>query len=536
MLGLRQPLYAIALSLLVPLASLSGQATVSVPLQDPVYRDLDRLFGSGLVQTMLHGQRPYSRSEIGRIVMEAMRSPDSMDDVSRRIIARLSSDYAFEIARLRGDTAAARNAPLDAIRIRGLGLDSPKRAIPDDPVNKIQADINPLLNNEAGRTFSQGANLELEALQSYQSGGPIAFQARPRLIVGGTTAGSIEALSGTLLLRNILIEAGRQQLVWGQGVEDGLVFSSSGRPLDMIRFTNDLPWRAPGVLRYLGSMRWTALAADLGPNQTFPHTKLLAYKANSDMGTKYFEFGLFVATEQGGEGSQHASFVDRFVDLIPAVKRTTKGQISNRFAGWEYRLRIPKASGLQLYVEHALDDADPRRWGSTFWDDAGHIAGFSLSHLGAARALSASAEFHHTGVRFFQHNPYTSGWTFNRTLIGDPLGNEGNAGYLRLRWDNGGSQTLSVDAAIERRGGDSITTVSEGPKENNFHFVTVASFPKEWRHRVMANWSWWAGPRSQVVVKAGYERATNFDFVKGASRNNLLGSASVQLYSPVARR
>jgi hypothetical protein len=224
------------------------------------------------------------------------------------------------------------------------------------------------------------------------------------------------------------------------------------------------------------------------------------------------------------------------VDLIPALKRTTKGQISNRFAGWEYRVRAPEWSGMQVYIEHALDDADPRRWGSSFWDDAGHIAGVSFSRLGAARSLSAKAEFHHTGLRYFQHGNFTSGWTFNRTLIGDPLGNEGNGGYLRLNWDRGESQTFGIDAAVERRGGDSITTASEGPREENFHFVTVATFPKEWRHRVVANWSWWTGSRSQVVVKAGYERVTNFDFIAGAPRNNFLGSASVQLFSPVARR
>ena len=37
--------------LLSPL-SLAAQATVTVSMSDPVYRDLDRLFGSGLVKTM----------------------------------------------------------------------------------------------------------------------------------------------------------------------------------------------------------------------------------------------------------------------------------------------------------------------------------------------------------------------------------------------------------------------------------------------------------------------------------------------------
>ena len=62
----RSRLLRAAALMLVPLLSLAGQATVTVPLQDPVYRDLDRLFASGLAETMLVGQRPYSRREIGR--------------------------------------------------------------------------------------------------------------------------------------------------------------------------------------------------------------------------------------------------------------------------------------------------------------------------------------------------------------------------------------------------------------------------------------------------------------------------------------
>ena len=49
---------------------LRAQATVTVPVQDPVYRDLDRLFGAGLVKKMVVGMKPYSRREIARIVAD----------------------------------------------------------------------------------------------------------------------------------------------------------------------------------------------------------------------------------------------------------------------------------------------------------------------------------------------------------------------------------------------------------------------------------------------------------------------------------
>src|SRR5437899_2500229 len=106
-------------------AVLAAQATVTVPLQDPVYRDLDRLFNAGLVKTMLVGQRPYTRREVARIILDASTMPRGVElagrlttrhdegrppltEANRRLIARLTREYATEIGMLRGDTTLSR--------------------------------------------------------------------------------------------------------------------------------------------------------------------------------------------------------------------------------------------------------------------------------------------------------------------------------------------------------------------------------------------------------------------------------------------
>ena len=96
---------ALLAALMLPVA-LGAQATVTVPVQDPVYRDLDRLFGSGLIKTMLVGQRPYSRRDIARIVIDASKSPPlrPVSEGNRRILERLAREFAPEIGALRGDT------------------------------------------------------------------------------------------------------------------------------------------------------------------------------------------------------------------------------------------------------------------------------------------------------------------------------------------------------------------------------------------------------------------------------------------------
>jgi hypothetical protein len=221
------------------------------------------------------------------------------------------------------------------------------------------------------------------------------------------------------------------------------------------------------------------------------------------------------------------------VDIIPALQyplpRKNRSQISNKFAGWEYRVRIPEWRGTQIYVEHGFDDMDPRRWGSTFWSDGGHIGGVSVQNVADDGALSANAEYHHTGVRFYEHKPFTSGLTFNRTLMGDPLGNEADGAYLRLSWDRGGAGSLRVDGAIERRYGNLLDTRTSNPHEDAFHFITLVGYPPEWRRRIVSTWSYRATNDRRYSVQLGYERVRDFEFVAGASRNNVLGSFSVEL-------
>lgn len=530
-------LFAALLAALMLPAALAAQATVTVPVQDPVYRDLDRLFGNGVIKTMIVGQKPYSRREIARVVIDASKTPPSrtLSERNRRILERLSREYAPEIKTLRGDTAALKRFVVNDARLELLGTNSPPRSIPRDSTGSVEADVNPLLNDRAGRVYRVGTNAAADADMSLRLARNFVLRADPRVVGNvdgsGTFAqGSLEAASATVLIRNIAIEAGRQQFVWGQGMEGGLLGSTSGRGLDMVRIQTDTPF----FLYKLGPARGSFIIADLGPNQRFPHSNIIAYKLSGNPFTSRFELSASVLSEQGGKGAPAATFLDNIVDVIPALKYTlhskNRNQFSNKFAGWEYRLRLPELSGLQLYAEHQFDDMDPRRWKSTLWEDGGHIVGFSFAQLGAESNLSTTVEFHHTGLRYYQHSPFTSGIAFNRVLLGDPLGKQADGGYWRLMWDAGGASTMTLDAAIERRGGDVYSGGATGTlgHETNFHFTKLEAKPNEFRHRAGLTWMYRAPKVWRGSLEGAYERATNYDFVGGVSRNGFLMTASVE--------
>lgn len=521
------------LAALVPWTRVSAQATVTVSPDDPVYRDLDRLSGDGLLDSFIAGQRPLSRREIARLIGAAAQAAGARGASAsdQATLARLSNDYAIELRRLRGDTTAQRSRVFlsDAL-LEVLRVDSPARPIPNDDSGDIEADINPLLNGRVGRPYGNGTNVAAEIEAQWQPAPFLVIRARPRwLATSGDnprTRGFVQALSATVLMRNVIVEAGRQPFVWGQGMDGGLLGSTSGRPLDMVRVANDTPFFAPSFFRHLGPLRGTLVYVDLGPNQHFPHSNLIAYKLSGTPFTSRFELSASVFAEQGGRGAPAGTVFDHIEDLIPILKYTLPDnitQFSNKFAGWEYRYRVPEWSGLQLYAEHQFDDMDPRRWRSTLWQDGGHIAGLSLSHVGPLANLSTAVEYHHTGVRYYKHGVFTSGVTFDRTLIGDPLGPQGNAGYLRLGWDAGGRTALTINAAAERRGGDFyealVDTTARG-RQINFRFLVRDARPSERRNRVVVNWLTRSETGWRMSVEAGVERVANWESLAGQDRTN----------------
>lgn len=519
-------------------ASLAAQATVTVPLQDPVYRDLDRLFGAGLVNRMLVGIRPYSRREIARIIIDASSSPPrrAASEANRRLLERVAREYATEIEMLRGDTVVSRRVQLNTMHVDLLGTNSPARAIPPDSLGTVFADVNPLLNDRAGRTYRVGTNAAFEAELTVRPARSVVFDVQPRVVTGGNAGstfaiGELAALNGTLLLKNVGVTVGRQQVVLGQGINGGLIGSTSSRALDMVRLANDTPFYAPSFLKLLGPLRGVVYLADLGPNQTFPHSTIFAYKLSGSPFSSRFELSASVMAEQGGKGAPYTAFRNRVIDLIPILQYTlsnkSRDQISNKLAGMEWSLRIPELRGSRIYVEGMLDDADPRRWGSTFWQEAGYVGGLSVADLGLGGALSGTFEYHHTGLRYYEHRPFTTGIAFNRVLIGNPLGKQADAGYLQLRWDRGERSTVELNGAIERRHGNVLDTRSVGPREDDFHFITVVGYPPEWRHRATAAWIIRGGATWRGTIHAGLERVRDFAFVSGAPRNNFLLNASI---------
>ncbi len=269
-----------------------AQAPVIVPMGDPAYGAIDRLAGAGLVDTMLTGQRPYTRDEFADIVRQIQRNaaasePGRLGPALRRAIDDLSARFTAGAAA--PDSASPLTARfIDAIALMGTSTNEQPRWVP--PVNgaggATHAFIAPLAleAQSGGRDVMQGSTVALESWHHFAIGPHLMIEAHPRFRLSNDSsfAGehtlSFQELSASTQLSNVVVSVGRQHLEWGLSRHSKLFLSANAPGLDMIRLANDRPWVLPGFLRVLGANSASIFVADLGPRTYFPHTKLIGYK------------------------------------------------------------------------------------------------------------------------------------------------------------------------------------------------------------------------------------------------------------------
>ena len=501
-------------------AAAKGQATPSVPPSAQIYRDIARLGALGLIDTLLVGSKPYSEREITRLLGEAQtnlsRNPAAAEWATRIIQTDLAR-YGAHV-----------NRPFDAASVEATMLDSPFSAAPSDQNGTIDAAINPLAANRSGRPLADGNTLALASIHSATIGPWIAASISPRLSLldarGGNSSALFALQSGEInaLIAGLSIEAGRTYAAFGPSPTGGLLLSPGGPPLDMVRISNDRPWRVPLFSRVFGPVYGSLLVADLGTRTIHPHSKLAAYHL-AMLPHPQFELGVEVIDAMGGRGGQAASFGDRVLDAIPVIDALRTGsdfQFSNKMAGVDFHWRMPRWSGFELYLEAGFDDVDSRRWRSVFLEDGGYLAGISVSCLFSCGAFAIRAEYHQTGIRYYTQLDYPI--AVRGQLLGDPLGPRGNGAYLTVDDDRGKGGRLSLQGAFEIRSGNTYGSQATGPTSAGFHFVQIARRPGEKRWRGMASWTASELTRVAPSLSVGLERTSNFNFVDGANRTNAI--------------
>ena len=552
---INKPLILSAAALGFLSAPVQAQATRLIAPSDHAYRQLDQLIDNNLVDRISLGQRPISRKGLARVVCDAMGnlqkreaklatassksgSAAEHDRLSflRDLIESLRAQ--FDLPEASDSGLSNQIAPIRTVTFDAIRSDAPTRIVPDsNGLGSIDAGLNPLLANRQGRTPFALTSGVLESSHTIETA-HVALAVAPQLSIYTLEGGSqranlrVQELQLRVLYRNLALDAGREYVVWGQGRDVGLLNSINSPPLDLVKLSSEEPFNLPWLFRRLGPTRLSLYYADLGADQNFPHAHAIAYRANI-LPANWLELGASVYTKTGGRGAPPATTTARLIDLLPFLDASaynnvfgTRGdfQFSDHYAGFDGRLRIPGLAS-SIFWEVLLNDFDVRRLTSVLWEDAGHVFGATLPPLVASGRLRASLEYHHTGIRFYEHQQFQSGQTLHHVLTGDQLGPNAQGGYLYLDWFGSVQRPVGLQLAVERRSNDQYDFIPEP----NFGFTRVESRPKEWRGRVVASWQL-LPERRQLggLVQLGYERTRNFNFIDASDRNGFLARVALE--------
>lgn len=521
--------WCLACVCLTSAGAIRAQGSVYVPILDPAYDDLGVLIAHGLVTTVMVGDRPYSRAAFTRFVRQA----DSLAGAStstpriREALERLQS-------RFRKDSDSSKSVRLAPFSATLSMARSPSRAMQSgyEP-DVIDADLNPLLQRNAGRVLFDGLTLAVEGGGAFERGRFAAeLTARGH---GGLDriekgAGDVHLLTGYVraVAGPLAIDVGRTPMLQGFGVHGGAMLSDNARPLDLIRVRAERPVRLPGILRHAGAWQGVLSAGTLGRNRDQPGSGILVARL-SNQPSRFVEFGLNYMNVQGGEGAPAGTAGERWYDLFLFWKNGGFYNLSDKAVGADVRVSVPSAQ-LALYANFLTTDDRGRfrQPAGGYWEDAIWVVGAERHGLGTEGRLDLRVEARHTGPVPHTHYQFTSGITLDRRVLGDALGPNSSGLLFEGTWTATQSR-LRISVALEDYTSDyyALRRIAGGGFWD-FDWFRIRNGPEERRQRVTADYLQFRGWQGlEVGVRGGYERVGGFDFKPGA-RHNVLALLTVR--------
>ncbi len=502
-------------------AAVAAQDAVSIPIADPVYRDLGRLEAFGLLSQGLPEHLPYGVARVRHLVEGARRELAArrlafsdvalldLDALLERLEERfLSEEQGRPVAWVEGELGGGRSAG---------------RSIPDNGVGQVDATINPLWAYRHGRAYGDRFTLASSAGLSVPLGRRWAMTLGGRATafwVSGSSAGKrnavLENASVRALFGPVAVQVGRGAEVWGGHEGLGLLLSRNGPPLDMVRVSTDRPLD----LGLLGDAEFSLLAADLGPNQNFPHAKLFGLRADI-WPWRTAGFGLSVLNKQLGEGAPEATVGERIRDLTVLwglILGDDIDQFSEKLVSFDVKARVPAARGLEVRVGAVLTDFDRDRVGDVLDAAGAYHVSVRAPRLGYGGRHSLAFGAARIGPLVYRHGQFRTGLAVDGSLQGSALGPDARSLGLRYGYRPlGEAWDLEASAVWETRRADIYDRRLE-PVPDVYKTIDR---PDESRIGTVVHFTRWLREGGLwVKLGLGVERVKGFAFESGAARTN----------------
>jgi len=337
---------------------------VMIPMDSPIYVELETLDGLGYLDTYFSEIRPFSRVEAARLTLEAernMRMEDKFEPLAVRLTRTLDLQLSEEIGWLRNNTEDNLPNlihPLQSVEAQYVYSEGSRRHWmfgPNGPINAQEG--TPLLPNNDGLQTDPGSNEIVRAsgwagfgsfITTYAEGaaaGPLTHN------IPGTSRGQLLGAEAAASLGNDVISFGQEERWWGTGQFGALSQGDNAKPFYALTFQNIHPRYLPWFLRYLGPGRRQIFLGQLDASRAFAQHPWIAGHVLVFKPLPYFEFGITREIIFGGRNNDHynfGGFLGRFTGI--ATGNPANGQTKSQ-GGIFLKFHIPKLRGLQIYQE-----------------------------------------------------------------------------------------------------------------------------------------------------------------------------------------
>jgi hypothetical protein len=475
-------------------ASTAG-ATPNVPLEDPVYLQLEQLRAQGKLPPYLGGARPLTEAEIQRLLMQAGAAPDP------RLLAP--------------DVASAWLRPATLVTLRG--------ALIDEHVRPYSTEVRPRdiagfvavsCEHQEGRPCGPGAGLGLELDSSAGYGSWLSAYTRLRFDAGNhaySPAFDVDRAYLNIEAGPIAFEVGRDVQVLGPAERSALMLSDHAAPLDHVRISTARPLNLIGENGSILRLSLRYFVGVLRDPQRFHHTLVTGSRAQLDL-FDGLELGGTRLLQLGGDGAPSFTFGQFVAEHFIRQSGPTGVGISNNRLSFDISYSFRALRGARAYYELAFED-NRKQFINTLEFQTDHLVGLELLNLDGAGHHGVLLEFHRTGSDSQEHSLFTTGMTNADRTLGSPLGPDAWSLYSAARIDLN-ALSLSPWAELVRMSSDVYTATENGP------VVRVSSGVVEHRFRAGMDAFLTLPAGTTLRLRAFAERVGNSDFIEGATRVN----------------
>ena len=359
--------WAIALTLIIAAPAEASTYAVFIPLDDPIYYELDTLDGLGLLDSYLSEVKPISRVEAARLVIEAdsnMAQTKAPDALAAATLNALRAQLALEVGWLDGDHEDGLPSmvrPVQRMALQYVYSSGERRKFYVENARPVTVgEATPLLSDSdlPSATGSNGTALWSGwagaggFLTGYAEG---AYASPLRNDGQAPDRDRIVNGAGVISLGNLAISYGNEAMQWGPGYYGQLAQSTNASAFPALRFQNIHPGHLPSLLRYLGLMRFNAFLGQLDGARAFAHPwiagQIVALKPLPDL-----EFGVTHAIAFGGSGNDNYGFGGFFGRATGINTGNPGGANTNSRVSLYTKLRFPTLRGAELYGEILGED------------------------------------------------------------------------------------------------------------------------------------------------------------------------------------